>query len=80
MKVLKEKISLIEAKSLQSFLDSHNIEVCLSNEYGIDSRLADVISVLVDEEDYNQCLRLLSSLSDPSYSADESSEPSEEEN
>lgn len=62
MKVLKEKISFLEAKSLQSFLASHNITAHLSNEFGIDSLLGDVISVFVEEEDYNQSLRLLSSL------------------
>lgn len=62
MKVLKDKISLLEAKSLQSFLASHNIKAHLSNEYAIDTMFGDVITVYVDDEDYNQAIRLLSSL------------------
>ncbi len=62
MKVLKDKISLLEAKSLQSFLASHNITAHLSNEFAIDATFGDVITVYVDDEDYNQALRLLSSL------------------
>lgn len=62
MKVLKEKISLLEAKSLQSFLLSHNIKAHLSNEYAIDATFGEVITVFVDDDDYNQALRLLASL------------------
>ncbi len=64
MKVIKEKISLLEAKSLQSFLSSYNIKAHLSNEYGLDSLLGEVISVSVDEEDFNQAVRILASLNE----------------
>lgn len=62
MKVIKEKISLLEAKSLQSFLESHGISVVLSNEHGLDSLLGNTISVFVQDDDYNQTLRVLKSL------------------
>ncbi len=62
MKILKEKISFLEAKSLQSFLESHSIQSYLSSEHSLDILIAENVSVLVDEEDYNQALRLLSEL------------------
>ncbi len=71
MKIIKEKISFIEAKALQSFLDSHNIAAHLSNEFGLDKLLGDIISVFVDEDDYSQALRLLSYLNSESSSEQE---------
>lgn len=62
MKVLKKNINLIEAKSLQSFLLGHNITASLSNEYGLDATLLKKVSVSVQDDDYNQAVRLLKEL------------------
>ena len=62
MKVIKEKISLLEAKALQSFLASHNIFAHLTNEHGLETLLGNIVYVSVDDEDYNQALRLLSDI------------------
>lgn len=68
MKVIKEKISLLEAKALQSFLSSHKIAAHLTNEHGLDSLLGPIVYVSVDDEDYLQALRLLKDLDQSSDS------------
>ena len=62
MKVIKEKISLLEAKALQSFLSSHNIFAHLTNEHGLETLLGNIVYVSVDDEDYLQAVRLLSDI------------------
>ena len=71
MKVIKEKISLLETKALQSFLASHNIFAHLTNEHGLESLLGNIVYVSVDDDDYLQAVRLLSEIEQRSINSEE---------